>query len=133
VSFHSRLTYGGQAGRITCVAAVEDGATIASGSAAGSIHVWRVQTTARLPGGPPDRYTGEQKLSVRKCDLGGGAQVCRKFPCGKCDLGGALTSACQAGGLEVQWVEGDVFPDLQCWPRSTLLTCGCTALPDVPP
>lgn len=57
VSFRSRLTYTAQAGRITALAACQDGQTMASGSSAGSIHVWRVEYAARA-GGAPERYTG---------------------------------------------------------------------------
>lgn len=51
VSFRSRLTYAAQAGRITAVAACQDGHTVASGSASGSIHVWRVEAAAGRAGG----------------------------------------------------------------------------------
>lgn len=44
-------------GRITAVAACHDGQSVASGSSAGSIHIWRVEYTSRV-GGAPDRYTG---------------------------------------------------------------------------
>lgn len=57
VSFRSRLTYTAQAGRITSVAACQDGQTVASGSGSGSIHVWRVEYAGRA-GGAPERYTG---------------------------------------------------------------------------
>ena len=57
VSFRSRLTYTAQAGRITALAACADSQTVASGSAAGSIHVWRVEYAARAVGAP-ERYTG---------------------------------------------------------------------------
>lgn len=46
-----------QSGRITSVAACQDSQSIASGSAAGSIHVWRVEYAGRA-GGAPERYTG---------------------------------------------------------------------------
>ena len=46
-----------QGGRITAVACCEDSQSVASASAAGSVHVWRVEYTSR-PGGAPDRYTG---------------------------------------------------------------------------
>lgn len=46
-----------QAGRITSVAVCQDSQTIASGSASGSIHVWRVEYAARA-GGASERYTG---------------------------------------------------------------------------
>lgn len=70
VSFQSRLTYAAQPGRITAVSAVEDDSSVASASAAGSIHVWRVEYTTRprprggtgggggTGGAAPDRYTG---------------------------------------------------------------------------
>lgn len=57
MSFRSRLTYTGQAGRILACAPCEGGASVASGSADGSVHVWRVEYTTRA-GGAPDRYTG---------------------------------------------------------------------------
>lgn len=57
VAFHSRITYTGQQGRITSVAGVQDGQSVASASAAGSVHVWRVEYTTRV-GGAPDKYTG---------------------------------------------------------------------------
>lgn len=57
MSFHSRLTYAAQGGRITAVAAVEDEASVASGSGAGSLHVWRVEVVAGRAGAG-DRYTG---------------------------------------------------------------------------
>lgn len=47
-----------QAGRLTCCTAVDDDASVATGSAAGSLHVWRVETVGR-PGAAPDKYTGE--------------------------------------------------------------------------
>jgi phosphoinositide-3-kinase, regulatory subunit 4 len=58
VSFRSRLTYAGQSGAITAVAGVEDGASAASASATGSLHVWRVDYTSRPGGGAPDKFTG---------------------------------------------------------------------------
>ena len=42
---------------MTSVACCDDAQSVASASAAGSVHVWRVEYTAR-PGGAPDRYTG---------------------------------------------------------------------------
>ncbi|EFN54741.1 hypothetical protein CHLNCDRAFT_134632 [Chlorella variabilis] len=57
VSFRSRLTYTAQTGRITSVTACQDSQSVASGSADGSIHVWRVEYAARA-GGAPERYTG---------------------------------------------------------------------------
>ena len=70
VSFRSRLTYTAQPGRITALAACADSQTVASGSAAGSIHVWRVEYAARA-GGAPERYTGI--VSTRQVS----AAVCR--------------------------------------------------------
>lgn len=47
-------------GRVTAVAAVEDDASIASASANGTIHVWRVDAAWRRPGagGGADKYYG---------------------------------------------------------------------------
>lgn len=59
VSFHSRLTYAGQSGRILAVAPCQDGQSVASGSGSGSVHVWRVEYTTRAGGIAPDKYTGE--------------------------------------------------------------------------
>ncbi|KAL4452504.1 hypothetical protein ABPG75_008166 [Micractinium tetrahymenae] len=70
ISFRSRLTYTAQAGRITALAACQDGQTMASGSSAGSIHVWRVEYAARA-GGAPERYTGI--LSSRQVSPDGSA------------------------------------------------------------
>lgn len=47
-----------QAGAITAVAGVEDGQSVASASASGSLHVWRVDYTCKAGGGAPDKYTG---------------------------------------------------------------------------
>eukprot|EP00798_Chlamydomonas_sp_ICE-L_P030400 gene30400-35404_t len=58
VSFHSRLTYAAQSGRITSVTAVEEDVSVASASTSGSIHVWRVETTGGGPGTAPDKYSG---------------------------------------------------------------------------
>ncbi|GAX85401.1 hypothetical protein CEUSTIGMA_g12817.t1 [Chlamydomonas eustigma] len=69
VSFQSRLTYAAQQGQITAVAAVEDDTSVASASSAGSIHLWRVEYTAKAStsagraggsggSGRPDKYTG---------------------------------------------------------------------------
>lgn len=46
-----------QAGRILACTACEDSGSVASGSADGSVHVWRVEYTTRAAGAP-DRYTG---------------------------------------------------------------------------
>lgn len=70
VSFRSRLTYTAQSGRITSVAACQDSQSIASGSAAGSIHVWRVEYAGRA-GAAPERYTGI--ISTRQFSPGAGA------------------------------------------------------------
>ncbi|MEW5304984.1 MAG: hypothetical protein WDW36_007556 [Sanguina aurantia] len=43
ISFHSRLTYAAQSGRITALTGCEDDLSIASASSAGSIHVWRLE------------------------------------------------------------------------------------------
>ncbi|MEW5319540.1 MAG: hypothetical protein WDW38_010685 [Sanguina aurantia] len=43
ISFHSRLTYAAQSGRITSLTGCEDDLSIASASSAGSIHVWRLE------------------------------------------------------------------------------------------
>ena len=71
MSFRSRLTYTGQAGRILACAACEGGGSVASGSADGSVHVWRMEYTTRA-GGAPDRYTGIvgvrlQGMPARSC------------------------------------------------------------------
>ncbi len=58
VSFASRLTYAGQSGRITSVCAVLDGASAASASSSGSLHVWRVEYTSKPGGWAPDKYRG---------------------------------------------------------------------------
>jgi hypothetical protein len=58
VSFASRLTYAGQSGRITGVCAVLDGASVASASSSGSLHVWRVEYTGKPGGWAPDKYRG---------------------------------------------------------------------------
>lgn len=58
VAFASRLTYAGQSGRITSVAGVLDGSSVASGSASGSLHVWRVEYSSRSGSTAPDKYTG---------------------------------------------------------------------------
>lgn len=58
VSFASRLTYAGQSGRITGVCAVLDGASVASTSSSGSLHVWRVEYTGKPGGWAPDKYRG---------------------------------------------------------------------------
>lgn len=58
VSFASRLTYAGQSGRITGVCGVLDGASVASASASGSLHVWRVEYTCKPGGWAPDKYRG---------------------------------------------------------------------------
>ena len=72
VSFRSRLTYTAQAGRITSLTACQDGQTMASGSSAGTIHVWRVEYAART-GGAPERYTGIVGCrQVRCCTAHGG-------------------------------------------------------------
>ena len=71
VSFRSRLTYTAQPGRVTALAACADSQTVASGSAAGSIHVWRVEYAARA-GGAPERYTGivsTRQVSTAVCRL----------------------------------------------------------------
>ena len=54
-----------QSGRITAVAAVEDEASVASASASGSVHVWRVEVTHRssssvgaAAGGGGEKYLG---------------------------------------------------------------------------
>jgi phosphoinositide-3-kinase regulatory subunit 4 len=57
VSFRSRLTYAAHGQRVEALAASSDGHTVASGCAAGAIHVWRVEVAARA-GGAPERYTG---------------------------------------------------------------------------
>lgn len=58
VSFASRLTYAGQSGRITSVCPVLDGASVASASSSGSLHVWRVEYTSKPGGWAPDKYRG---------------------------------------------------------------------------
>lgn len=62
VSFRSCLTYGGQSGAITSVAGVEDGQSVASASANGSLHIWRVEYTRKAGGsnsiGAADQYKG---------------------------------------------------------------------------
>lgn len=47
VAFRSRLTYAGQGGRITAVAACQEGQSMVSASSNGSLHVWRVEYTCR--------------------------------------------------------------------------------------
>lgn len=59
VSFASRLTYAGQSGRITGVCPVLDGASVASASSSGSLHVWRVEYISKAGGWAPDKYRGE--------------------------------------------------------------------------
>lgn len=46
-----------QGGKILACAACEESQSVASASAAGSVHVWRVEYTSRS-GGAPDRFTG---------------------------------------------------------------------------
>lgn len=58
VSFASRLTYAGQSGRITGLCAVLDGASVASASSSGSLHVWRVEYSSKPGGWAPDKYRG---------------------------------------------------------------------------
>jgi phosphoinositide-3-kinase regulatory subunit 4 len=58
VSFASRLTYAGQSGRITSVCPVLDGASVASASSSGSLHVWRVEYSSKPGGWAPDKYRG---------------------------------------------------------------------------
>ncbi len=58
-----------QSGRITSVAACQDSQSIASGSASGSIHVWRVEYAGRA-GAAPERYTGI--VSTRQVGRGWG-------------------------------------------------------------
>jgi phosphoinositide-3-kinase regulatory subunit 4 len=62
VSFASRLTYAGQSGRITSVCPVLDGASVASASSSGSLHVWRVEYSSKPGGWAPDKYRGEWGL-----------------------------------------------------------------------
>lgn len=69
VSFASRLTYAGQSGRITGLAPVFDGASVASGSASGSLHVWRVEYSSKPGGWAPDKYRGA-RLCLYRCVLG---------------------------------------------------------------
>jgi hypothetical protein len=74
MSFHSRLTYAAQTGRITALCCCggsgdtpgstgtaaspwSSGTTVASGSSSGSLHLWRPEYTTRQ-GGVPDKYTG---------------------------------------------------------------------------
>lgn len=59
VSFSSRLTYAGQSGRITSVCPVLDGASVASASSSGSLHVWRVEYATKPGGMAPDKYHGK--------------------------------------------------------------------------
>jgi phosphoinositide-3-kinase regulatory subunit 4 len=61
VSFASRLTYAGQSGRITGLCPVLDGSSVASGSASGSLHVWRVEYTSKPGGWAPDKYRGARQ------------------------------------------------------------------------
>lgn len=65
MSFRSRLTYTGQSGPITAVAGAEDGQSVASASGNGSLHVWRVDYTARAGSGVPDKYTGAARRKAR--------------------------------------------------------------------
>jgi WD40 repeat protein len=58
VSFASRLTYAGQSGRITSVCPVLDGASVASASSSGSLHVWHVEYSSKPGGWAPDKYRG---------------------------------------------------------------------------
>ncbi|KAF5833847.1 hypothetical protein DUNSADRAFT_9721, partial [Dunaliella salina] len=65
-------------GRITSVAAVEDDASIASASATGSIHVWRVDVARRRAAGSaggasggPEKYHGV--IGLRQLDPDSGA------------------------------------------------------------
>ncbi len=62
-TFHSRLTYAAQPGAITALCAAEDDRSLASASASGSVHVWRVEYTLRASG-LPDKYTGPHLLFV---------------------------------------------------------------------
>ncbi|GFR49900.1 hypothetical protein Agub_g12005, partial [Astrephomene gubernaculifera] len=94
VSFHSRLTYAAQSGRITALcccggpadtpsggtaaasssssaaAPWSSGTTVCSGSSSGSLHLWRPEYTTRQ-GGVPDKYTGV--VAVRQLSPGQGA------------------------------------------------------------
>ena len=54
---------------MTSVACCNDAQSVASASAAGSVHVWRVEYTAR-PGGAPDRYTGVTSRRQVGSDMG---------------------------------------------------------------
>ncbi|KAI3438322.1 hypothetical protein D9Q98_000756 [Chlorella vulgaris] len=92
VSFRSRLTYSAQSGRITCLAACQDSQSMASGSAAGSIHVWRVEYAARA-GGTPDRYTGI--VGCRQVAPPGCGSVLDLSPCGA----SLLLHSSQQGGV----------------------------------
>lgn len=67
MSFASRLTYAGQSGRITSVCAVLDGASVASASSSGSLHVWRVEYTSKPGGWAPDKYRGAVTEAARGC------------------------------------------------------------------
>lgn len=91
VSFQSRLTYAAQSGRITCVSPCEDDQSIASGSASGSIHVWRVEYVARPGSSAPDQYTGI--TSRRQLSPGEGAVLRVQ------QWGGLLVFATQRGGV----------------------------------
>ena len=51
------LLHAAQGGKILACAACEESQSVASASAAGSVHVWRVEYTSRS-GGAPDRFTG---------------------------------------------------------------------------
>ncbi|KAG2443160.1 hypothetical protein HYH02_009570 [Chlamydomonas schloesseri] len=93
VSFHSRLTYAAQSGRITALcccggpgdapgsagpgpgpgggsSSYSSGTTVASGSSSGSLHLWRPEYTTRQAG-LPDKYTGV--VAVRQLSPGQGA------------------------------------------------------------
>ena len=63
------------------MAACHDGQSVASGSSNGSIHVWRVEYTARA-GGAPDRYTGIAALRQVRCALRSGMGVVSCYPRG---------------------------------------------------
>lgn len=65
MSFASRLTYAGQSGRITSVCPVLDGASVASASSSGSLHVWRVEYTSKPGGWAPDKYRGAVTEAAR--------------------------------------------------------------------
>ncbi|KAK3261308.1 hypothetical protein CYMTET_29780, partial [Cymbomonas tetramitiformis] len=75
VSFRSRVAYTGQSGRLLALAVADETCsgshcTMASGSSAGSVHVWRVEYVPRVGGGA-EKYTGA--VEVRQAAPGEGA------------------------------------------------------------